>query len=118
MSSVAIGQIEFTGFPAPTVAAEESPWARYRRLSAELGGLIPQTMLPLALGVSTARVTQLMNDGRFEVVKIGGTNYVGGEAFERFLSQERKAGRPVKNPSKLALANAVVATAKENLRKT
>jgi hypothetical protein len=115
MSSVLVGQIEFTGFPAPTAAVEESPWARYRRLSAELGGLIPQTMLPLALGVSTARVCQLMNEGRFEVVKIGGTNYVGGEAFEQFLRQERKVGRPLKNPAKMALVKAVVASVKENL---
>jgi hypothetical protein len=108
MASATAGQIEFTGFPAPTVAAEESPWALYRRLSVELGGLIPQTMLPFALGVSTTRVSQLINDGRFEVVKIGGTKYVGGESFEAFLVQERKAGRPVKQPSKMALAKAAL----------
>jgi hypothetical protein len=118
IGSAAAAQFEFADFPAPQATADESPWACYRRLSLEFGGLIPQTMLPLALGVSTARVCQLMNDGHFQVVKIGGTNYVGGEAFERFLMQERKAGRPVKKPSKLALVKGVVSTAKEKLRKT
>ena len=68
------------------------------------GGLIPQAMAAKALGVSTARIAALVDEGRFEVITLFGRRYLGGRQFEEFLLEERKAGRPVTYESKRKLA--------------
>jgi hypothetical protein len=109
MSTAAAAQFEFSGFPATQVQQEENPITRYLRLTEDHGGLIPQAMIAPALGLSVQRISQLINDDRFEVYQIGATKYVTGHSFERFLREERKTGRPLKRPSVGTLVKAALA---------
>lgn len=51
------------------------------------------------LGVSTARVAQLCNAQLLESWKVGGTRMVSVESVEARLAEERRAGRPRKEPA-------------------
>ncbi len=109
MSSAAAAQAEFAGFPeAQARPDEENIFLVYLRLSRENGGLITQAMLAPALNLSTQRISQLVAAGHFDVHRIGGTQYVTGDSFERFLQKERKTGRPVKSPSVGTLVKAAL----------
>lgn len=100
-------QSEFHGFPISSSSSEEkSDFALYLELNAKDGGLIPQAMLPAALGLSKQRISQFVAEKRFVVHRIGGTNYVTGRSFEAFLVEERRSGRPVREPSMSDLATA------------
>jgi hypothetical protein len=99
-------QAEFPGFPEETAERTESALALYLRLSRESGGLIPQSMLPGALGLSSARVCDFISEKRFHVHQIGGKNFVTADSFEAFLLAERKAGRPLNNPTVKQMAKA------------
>jgi hypothetical protein len=101
-------QVEFLGFPESTVIASEGPLSQYLRLSREAGGLIPQSMLPDAIGVSKSRVSHFVCEKRFDVHVIGGKNYVTADSFERFLLEERKSGRPWHKPTVSDLAKSAV----------
>jgi hypothetical protein len=94
-----VSQAEFHGFPASQVEpSRESDIERFLRLSDEKGGLIPQNILPDALGLSTQRVSQLVTRQRFEVHQVGGHNFVTGDSFAEFLQRPvSKGGRPRKN---------------------
>ena len=89
-------QAEFDGFPKSESESSENPVARYLSVSRQCGGLIPQNLLPAALNLSKQRVSQFINQRRFEVHEIAGTKYVTAPSFEAFLLEERRAGRPVK----------------------
>jgi hypothetical protein len=96
----AAAQFEFSGFPK-TQAGEstENEFLRYVRLSEEHHGLIPQSMLPAALGLSTQRISQLIASNRFDVHRIGGKAYVTGDSFQTFLEIERTTGTRYGNPA-------------------
>jgi len=110
-------QSEFAGFPESTAESAEGPLSQYLRLSRESGGLIPQAMLPEALGLSRSRVSQFISEKRFHVHVIGGTNFVTAESFEAFLLEERKSGRPWDKPTVKQMGRAVGAFVSETVKK-
>ena len=62
----------------------------------ERGPLLPQHVIADVLGVSRARVGQLVDGGRLESVRIGQTRFVFLASFREFAKQERPTGRPRK----------------------
>lgn len=80
------------------------------------GGLIPQALAAKALGVSTARIAALVNEKRFEVITLFGRRYIGGRQFEEFILQERKAGRPVNEPTTTVLVTEALRESVEAVR--
>jgi len=93
-------QAEFAGFPESTVSAESSGNLVdiYMRLADEKGGLIPQAMMADVLGVSTARVSQLISDHRFEVHQLGKMKFITGDSLAAYYADEKKHGRGHKAP--------------------
>jgi hypothetical protein len=90
--------------PAPTLA---TAWDRYRHwvaVSDQMGGLLPQNILPDLLGLSRARVSQLISDGRFTREILFGQTFVTADSLAEFVQAERKSGVHYKTPSMLALA--------------
>ena len=88
---------EFKGFQATQRETAAEPFLqRFLRLSEEKGPLIPQPCLLDVLGVSKARVYQLVNDGRFDVVELGDRRFVTAASVEAFTAMERPSGRPKK----------------------
>lgn len=73
----------------------QSPARRFLEFSREHGGLVPQQMVADSLGISHQRVSQFIESGRLIAVEVGGRRYVSGASLELFLTEERKAGRPV-----------------------
>lgn len=67
----------------------------FARLNRERG-LVPLFMLPGCLGVSQQRVDQFVQAGRLETVLLNGHRYVAEAELARFVSEERKTGRPPK----------------------
>lgn len=51
------------------------------------------------LGVSTARIAQLCSAGLLESWKVGGTRMVSVDSVESRLAEDRKVGRPRKEPT-------------------
>jgi len=105
--SFAASQTEFAGFPESVASVESSPLAEYLRLSGEDGGLVPRAMLPAALNLSSARVSQLSAAGHFRIHRIGTMDFVTGDSLVAFLSLERRSGRPVKNLTLRRAARAI-----------
>lgn len=70
-----------------------SPARAFLEASREHGGLVSQSMVADSLGVSSARVSELVELGRFgDLVTINGRRYIRGDALEFFLAEERKHG--------------------------
>ena len=112
-------QPEFAGFPVSQASDEtENPVALYLRISAECGGLIPQGMLPSALGVSQQRVSQLVLGDRLEVHKIGTIRFVTARSLEVFLKEERAANRSYKPPKFSTVVHGVKEFIREHKRET
>jgi hypothetical protein len=63
----------------------------------EHGPVVPQATAAAALQVSRQRVFQLVSEGRLATVTIGGVRHVPMAALELFMTEERKAGRPIKS---------------------
>jgi len=90
-------QLEIEGFPATQRDTAPEPFLqRFLRLSQQKGPLVPQACLPEVLGLSTARVYQLVNEGRFEVVELGDRVFVPASELESFKATIRPNGRPKK----------------------
>jgi len=110
-------QATFAGFPVAEEPAEKTPWELYRELCQKDGGLIPQTLLSSALGLSKQRISQFVAEKRFVVHQIAGSNYVTGASFERFLREERKNGRPFKPPTLGVMVKAGAQVTKDIVKK-
>jgi hypothetical protein len=90
-------QPEFQGFPATQrETASESTIQRFLRLSNERGPLVPQSWLHEALGLSKQRISQFLQQGRFNVLDVGNTKFVAVADLEAFKVQPRITGRPKK----------------------
>jgi hypothetical protein len=104
--------VQDTLFPLPAPSAQEvpaTPFERFRlflNASEAQGGLIPRNVLPDVLGLSAARVTQLIAAGRFTTFTLFGQTFVTAQSFEAFLREERKTGRPVKQISTMKILGA------------
>lgn len=108
-------QAEFAGFPASRMGDRvEGAVECFLRLSSECGGLIPQAMLQSALGISSQRVSQLVQGDRFEVHKIGTLTFVTGRSFEKYLTDEKTAGRGLKAPRFSTVLHMVRDTVREH----
>jgi hypothetical protein len=82
-----------------TVAKVEGFLQRVRDLQAiqnEIGGIVPQTLAAVALGISTQRVHQLLHTGQLEPVLVCETPYVSMRSLAQFVNGDRKNGRPIK----------------------
>ncbi len=89
-------QPEFSGFPV-SLQSVENPVARLLRITEEKGPLVPQNLLPSALGVSSTRVCQLFAAGRFQVVEIEGSKFVPVSDVQAWLAKPKDVGgRPKK----------------------
>lgn len=109
-------QAEFAGFPASMLGQEgENALSLYMRLSYKHGGLVPQAMLPAALGLSKQRISQLVQGNRFATHKIGSITFVTGESLEAFIVQERKAGTTLKAPTFPQMVHAVKDVVRESV---
>jgi hypothetical protein len=63
------------------------------------GPLIPQGFMHVALDMSRQRVHQLIADGRIATIHVAGKQFIPLAALDVFLSDERKTGRPAKDPT-------------------
>lgn len=84
--------------------------SQWMEASKEGGGLLPQSVLRVVLGVSKSRVSELIDEGRFECRILLGQRFVTCESIAAFILNKRKVGRPAKHPSALALAKASILT--------
>lgn len=69
----------------------------------ENGPPVPMSMCAVALGVSKARVHQLVQAGRLKTIEYGGQRHISRNSLYDFARQERLPGRPVgwrKHPEK------------------
>lgn len=76
-------------------------WDHFQEVKAtvaEKGMVVPQHLVAELLGVTRQRVGELTDQGRFEVVVIGGIRYLTERSVVAFAKDERKAGRPPKVP--------------------
>jgi len=100
----AIAQPEFFDFP---VIAQKAPrrglFAQYLEATQENGPLVPLPMIASALGVTRQRVHFLLRHGRIASVRICGRDYVPLASLELFLTEERRVGAPLHDPSLLAI---------------
>src|SRR5947208_661345 len=86
-----------TLFPVIEEKAKKRSWLReFMDVVEREGPLLPRAHVFLCLDVSRQRVDQLIKDGQLASVKVRGREYVPIEALNLFLSEERKAGRPVR----------------------
>jgi hypothetical protein len=69
--------------------------ARLLELTEQHGPMIPQSVMPLYLDVSRARVSQWIQEDRFPVFEVGGKNFIPMVSVEFFRDEERKNGRPI-----------------------
>jgi hypothetical protein len=59
------------------------------------GPLIPRSWIQVYLDVSRQRVKVLIDEGKLETLEMRGKQFVPLISIEKWLSGERKAGRPV-----------------------
>jgi len=93
----------------PVIEEKLSKWAPLRRFldaNEEHGGLATQAMVAESLGVSRARVGQLVEAGRLATVTCNGRRYVSVQSLELFLTEERKTGVHIGTPSYVRMAKA------------
>jgi hypothetical protein len=63
------------------------------------GPLLPRGYVRLVCDVSRQRIHELIHEGRIATVKVRGREFVPVAALDNFLSEERKAGRPIQELS-------------------
>lgn len=92
---------QLPGMPEPkapkagTLAALKHEWTLFRKLTIEHEGLIQPFVAAVVLGVSRARVHQLMAHGQLEVFELFGKPYLSARSVdERRDSELSKGGRP------------------------
>ena len=87
-------------WPDPPLGTEPTRGGRMVTLATEVSldqiPAVPASEAARMLGVSTARVSQLVNAGYLESWKVGGTRMVSLDSIETRLDENRKAGRPKK----------------------
>ena len=94
---VAIDQPELFPF-AERQAKKPGPFRQLMAAIREHGTLVPQQMIAGTLKLSKQRVSQLIQAGRLASLEIGGRHWIPLAALELYLSEEKKAGRPVMVP--------------------
>jgi len=79
------------------VAADESFGSGWRaraqalhKLSEERGGLVPQSALADVLGMTRQRVSQLVQSGQFEVVKVEDVPFITGRSLDAWEQDQDK----------------------------
>ena len=65
---------------------------------AERGPLIPQAMGAKVVGVSSARICQLVDAGAIDTYTVNGDRFLFVRSFREFCKRERKNGRPPTQP--------------------
>jgi hypothetical protein len=92
-------QAEFSGFPVIEERVKvKSPLRQYIDATAEHGPLVPPPMIAAALELHRSRVYQLIEEGRLPTIDVAGHRWVPASALELFWTEERKTGRPCKQP--------------------
>jgi hypothetical protein len=59
------------------------------------GPLLPQGMMAAALDLSTQRVSQLIAEDKLATIEVAGKNFIPVASLELYLTEEKRAGRPV-----------------------
>ena len=73
------------------------------------GPVLPTTMAAEALGVSSQRVFQIVQDGRLEAVAMHGRNFITAASLIEFAKLEKsKGGRPFNSERELDVLGKVV----------
>lgn len=96
-------QIEM--FDLPPVAAEweaPSPMERLMHITRTFGPIMTQSLLVKELGLSKQRISQLVNQGRFEIFTIEGEKWVTVRSVEEFRRTEKSLGGRPKKEAKAA----------------
>lgn len=91
-------------------------WDHFQEVRAALkdhGMMLPQHYAADLVGVSRQRVHQLVNEGRFTVVEIGGCRYITELSLLEFAKTERAAGRHLTVPGVRATFQKAVDCTKE-----
>jgi hypothetical protein len=91
---------ELPGMPAPSaskprkgsVAWVKAEWKKFSELAAEHRGLTQPAMAAMALGLSKARVNQLMDSGHLRSFEVMGKRFVSCADVEAFQQLDRHAG--------------------------
>ncbi len=100
-------QAEFFGFPVIAEQAKpKSALRQYIDATEKHGPLVAPAMIAAAIGVSRQRVWQFINEGRLPSIVICGDRWIPATSLEMFWTEERRVGRPCKQPkfSKLVRA--------------
>lgn len=92
----AFTQDEFLGFPR--AEQKKSRLSSFLAVMREHGPVVPQTMAAEFLDVSRQRVHQFISEGRLVTVTVNGQRFIPVAALEFFVTEERKNGRPFKQP--------------------
>jgi len=80
-----------------TKVPEKSFFRKYIEASKEHGTLMTQALCAPAMGVSTQRVGQLIDNGKLASIEIDGRRFIPVAAVDLWLSEEKdKGGRPPK----------------------
>jgi hypothetical protein len=93
-------QAELPGMPLPTAKTPRkgsaawisAEWQKFSDLAAEHRGLTQPVMAAMALGVSRARVNQLMDTGHLRSFEVMGKRFVSCADVEAFGMLDRHSG--------------------------
>jgi excisionase family DNA binding protein len=80
----------------------------------EHGPLMTQAMAAVGLDLGRSRVGQLVDEGRIATVRVGEERLIPLAAFELFVTEERKSGRPWPEPTLRQAIRTAIAERKEN----
>jgi hypothetical protein len=94
----------FPSIAASTPARKRSPLREMIDAISVHGPLLPQGFMHIALDMSRQRVHQLIADGRIATIHVAGKQFIPLAALDVFLSEERKTGRPAKDPTLARMA--------------
>jgi hypothetical protein len=94
-----VEQLEMLDFPVIEQKAKKRSWLRrYIEATQKHGPLATQGQIAAALGVSRQRINELVNDDRIATVDVGDRTFIPCSAYELFLTEERRVGRPLNDP--------------------
>jgi len=112
MEAVAINEFPFVeSLPKREKTRVQTAWDEFRELSEiskREGLILPQSFAAAVLGVSSQRVSQLIDSGRLRSVEVRGARWVPEASIIEWAKAEHRNGRPPKIPTTLREAAAAV----------
>jgi hypothetical protein len=82
------------------------------------GPFLPPVEIAWCMEVSRQYVHQLVQQGHLETIEVNGRCYIPIVALEKFKAEERKQGRPVKEPTLVSMYRHALKERREAGKKT